>query len=314
MSGKKWLSFDEQVALLQKRGLIIDNKKECATFLSQVNYYRLSGYFRYWQNDPSNGDNQFIPGARFTTIINLYRAEENLKAACTPLLHSLEVLVRTRFAHYYGRRFGATGCFIDGEGFTEPPRKIKKRPESGRRKSIKELAKRDLDRSQEAFIAHYKKNNYAQMPIWVAVEVFSFGVLSRMIEASGESNVLSEIASSMSTTRRVLPQQLHSFVYLRNRISHGARLWNHNAAVMPPLQRAQVRRAKEIRDFDDKSIYKILLTMSIVANKTGLCEDWLDSTIAPILEASPLLATGITAPRKYGDMDHRLLTDAPSAM
>ena len=56
---KPQLSYDKQADLLARRGLTIDDRKECMDFLSTVSYYRLSGYFRYWQRDPAKGDNQF---------------------------------------------------------------------------------------------------------------------------------------------------------------------------------------------------------------------------------------------------------------
>ncbi|CED90765.1 hypothetical protein [Actinomyces succiniciruminis] len=44
---KTWLSLEDQVARLRRRGLIIDDDDACRRFLSQVSYYRFSGYFRY---------------------------------------------------------------------------------------------------------------------------------------------------------------------------------------------------------------------------------------------------------------------------
>lgn len=42
---KRWLSYDEQVKLLQARGLTVTDTASAAEFLSRVNYYRFSGYF-----------------------------------------------------------------------------------------------------------------------------------------------------------------------------------------------------------------------------------------------------------------------------
>lgn len=44
---KHWLSYDEQITLLQERVLNVADTASAAKFLSRVNYYRLSGYFRY---------------------------------------------------------------------------------------------------------------------------------------------------------------------------------------------------------------------------------------------------------------------------
>ncbi|WP_411208729.1 Abi family protein [Corynebacterium callunae] len=103
------------------------------------------------------------------------------------VLHPLEVLLRTRFAYAYGRHVGVTGMFARGEGFTQSPAVDAER--------VEEFLLANLDRSKETFVSHYrdeikhgrsyKPEAYYRMPIWAAVEAFSFGTLSRLLEASG---------------------------------------------------------------------------------------------------------------------------------
>ena len=53
---KPWLSFEDQVKLLKKRGLLFDsefNDKKVEYLLSTVGYYRLSGYWYIFQNKSS---------------------------------------------------------------------------------------------------------------------------------------------------------------------------------------------------------------------------------------------------------------------
>ena len=97
---KRWLSYDEQVKLLQARGLTVTDTASAAEFLSRVNYYRFSGYFRYWQADPMAGNNHFLDGSSFEVIQRLYEAEQDLVAVCDEVLHPIEVLLRIRFAYY----------------------------------------------------------------------------------------------------------------------------------------------------------------------------------------------------------------------
>ena len=223
---KKWLSYGDQLELLVRRGMRIKDQSRAEKLLSYVSYYRLSGYFRYWQKDPSYGDDSFIDGTSFERIYDLYEAERKLSSVCKELLAKCEILLRTRFAHHYGESFAPSKSFAYGKGFTQPP--------SVDEDLIQERILSDLDRSKDLFIAHYRDDikqgshfvpqAYDRMPIWVAVEALSFGTLSRMIEASGESGVLDAMASSLGTTRRVLPSQVRSFVYLRNRTAHYGRL------------------------------------------------------------------------------------------
>ena len=279
---KRWLSYEEQVGLLQERGLNIADTMSAIEFLSCVNYYRLSGYFRYWQIAPTTGNNQFLDGSSLEMIQELYEAEQALVAVCDEVLHPIEILLRTRFAYYYAQNVGAIGSFARGEGFTQSPQPNNER--------VEEHALSNLDRSKETFVTHYRDDiktgtvysveAYARMPIWVAVEAFSFGSLSRLIEASGKSRVLHDIADSMNVSPATLPSQVRAFVYLRNRIAHCAKLWNHSVLDRPGLLSNISRRAKrDHRQFSDHSIYKIFVALDQVAKKTGLaakmwCSVW----------------------------------------
>ena len=307
---KCWLSYEQQVALLQERGMTISDTASAAEFLARVSYYRLSGYFRYWQIDPTGGNNRFIEGSSFDIVRNLYETEQNLVSVCSDVLHPLEVLLRTRFAHYYAQYVAPQGAFSRGLGFTQSAD-----PNAER---VEEHALSNLDRSKEAFVSHYRDNiktgnsfsieAYERMPIWVAVEAFSFGSLSRLIEASGKSGVLHAMAESMIVSPATLPSQVRSFVYLRNRIAHCAKLWNHSVLDSPGLLPNIARRAKRnYRQFGDRSIYKVFVALDYVATRSGLRENWLTSHVEPILKTNDLLASGIAMPTRYGEMSHELL-------
>lgn len=308
---KRWLSYEEQVVLLQDRGMTVTDTESAVQFLSRVNYYRLSGYFRYWQIDPTAGNNQFIQGSSFDVVQRVYEAEQDLVAVCDEVLHPIEVLLRTRFAYYYAQHVGAKGTFARGEGFTQSLDPNDER--------VEEHALSNLDRSKEAFVAHYRDDlktgnsysidAYRRMPIWVAVEAFSFGSLSKLIEASGESGVLHSMANSMNVSPAKLPSQVRAFVYLRNRIAHCAKLWNHSVLDRPGLLPNISRRTKrDHRQFSDHSIYKIFVALDQIATKTGIQKDWLATRVEPILTTNNLLAAGIANPARYGEMPEQLLT------
>ncbi len=307
---KKWLSYGDQLDLLVRRGMRIEDQSRAEKLLSYVSYYRLSGYFRYWQKDPSYGDDSFIDGTSFERIYGLYEAERKLSSVSKELLAKCEILLRTRFAHHYGESVAPSKSFAYGKGFTQPP--------SADEDRIEERILSDLDRSKDLFIAHYRDEikqgshfapqAYDRMPIWVAVEALSFGTLSRMIEASGESGVLDAMAASLGTTRRVLPSQVRSFVYLRNRTAHYGRLWNVSVRDSPALQKKtkwQIRTYH--RPFDKQSVYEILVALHDLGKRAGICEDLLGLYIEPLLKSQPLLAYGISTPKRYGEVPREVL-------
>lgn len=219
---------------------------------------------------------------------------------CKEVLQPIEIMLRTRFAYFYTKLVAQSGEFANGTGFTTP-----RDPASP---PVEEYILRDLNHSKEAFVAHYRQSeraeqpimaqNYSDMPIWVAVETLSFCTLSRLIAASKESGVLDALADSISISRAYLPGQIRSFVYLRNRIAHCARLWNHSVLDVPGLPPNIRRRAqRNHRNFDDHSVYKIFVALDEVAKRANITSDWLSERIDPLLDKNPLLTAGIATPK-----------------
>lgn len=301
---KRWVDYRDKVVLLKQRGLRVDNPDDCAHFLSVVNYYRFSGYFRYWQVAPIAGDNRFLPSANFDEVKYVYLEEQKLSEACADALRRVEVMLRTRIAHAYGSLVTEKGGFAEGIGLDT---------EANPRTYVQNHILMDLSRSKEAFVKHYRKPGsrvegaypaelFSEMPIWVAVEAFSFGTLSRFLAASTKSGTAQAVAESLDVSPRVLPSQVRSFVYLRNRIAHQARLWNHSVLDTPGLLRNTSRRAKQQWGaFEEMSVFKILVALDIILKNSGLYMNWLQTAIMPMFADFEIFRQGITHPRKYGD-------------
>ena len=246
---KTWLSVEEQAARLRDRGLGIDDEHECLRFLSHVSYYRFSGYFRYWQRSPETGDNCFISGTAFSTIHDVYTTEQAVAASSFATMRWIVILLRTAFAHHYAQHVAPLGALAHDTGFAEP-----RDPAAPR---VEDRVLRDLDRSQEAYIAHYRDEScknlqgqylptaYDTLPVWVAVEALSFGTLSKCIQACEGSRVLEDMACALGVARAPLVSQVRSMVYLRNRLAHHARIWNHSVLDAPSVPMNVKRRAKK---------------------------------------------------------------------
>ena len=52
---KKWKSFEDQLDILESRGLVITNRQAALKYLERLGYYRLSGYwYPFRQNEPKS--------------------------------------------------------------------------------------------------------------------------------------------------------------------------------------------------------------------------------------------------------------------
>lgn len=274
MRNKDRLSFDEQAGLLVKRNLTMGDLEDCSAFLKRVNYYRFSGYARYFQLDPANGDNTFHPSADFAKIRSIYELDHEVRTLCMAGLSLVETCLRTQFAYVFSELASPYGDLFDEASFVDSPSDS----------PVTESILRDLDRSKEPYVEHFRnadvKNpklmSYPKMPVWAAVEVFSFGTLSRSLERSTNQDIPKQVAQNLDIAWSGFTSQVKSFVYLRNRCAHHARLWNHSVIDAPHVpNNVKIRAKKAHGQFGNRSIYVILVALDAFLSRAGLRQDLL---------------------------------------
>lgn len=148
----------------------------------------------------------------------------------------------------------------------------------------------------EPFIEHYRKKytRNPHLPLWMGLEVISFGGLSRLLKGL-KSEDLRIIAGQYYLPDKVLTSWVHTLVYARNLCAHHSRLWNRTLAVKPLLPfKLQTWRninnnktycllmmLKHLLDFINPGqlwTYKLIRLLednpSIVLDKMGFPADW----------------------------------------
>jgi abortive infection bacteriophage resistance protein len=285
---KDWLRFDEQADLLSTRNLAIGDLSDCTSFLSRVNYYRFSGYARYFQRDPAYGDNDFLPEAAFADIRSIYELDHELRTMCMSALSLVETCLRTQFAYVFSELASPYEDLFDEASFVD----------SSSDSPVSESILRDLDRSREPYVEHFRVTNslnprlatYPKMPVWAAVEVFSFGTLSRSLERSKDQDIPKQVASNLGVAWSGFTSQIKSFVYLRNRCAHHARLWNHFVLDAPQVPNNVKNRVKRNHgQYGNRSIYTVLMALDSFLSKADLHQGLLLDVEALLLRNAEFL-------------------------
>lgn len=227
---KTALSFPEQAELLISRGLIVEDRNELETYLSQINYYRLSGYlYPFRLIDSFTGDESFKPGTTFRMIRNLYEFDRRLRLLFMNAIERIEVaILRTQIVEVNTSLYGPFG-------YTE----IKNyRPHFNNYEYMKLMndISEDENRSYEGFIRHYrtKYDEDKYLPLWIAVELMSFGQALTLYK-----NQNSAVKQVISRKYRLFPKVLDSWLLtigaIRNSCAHHNRLWNRPLPLKPML-------------------------------------------------------------------------------
>ena len=100
--GKPAKTFEEQVELLQSRGMIVDDIQEATFYLQHLNYYRLCAYWLDFELD--HATHQFKPDTNFKDVLKLYIFDRELRLLVLDGIERIEVSVRSQWAYYLAHR------------------------------------------------------------------------------------------------------------------------------------------------------------------------------------------------------------------
>lgn len=283
-------SLNEMVKLMESRGLAVPDHAGMCRILFDSNYYRLSGYFRAFQNDPAHGDNDFKPGVSVSDFLKPYRLDTELRSMILRGTALIELTVRSRFAYLIARNGGAY-TYTDIDSY-EP---ITNRKGVELRASLVTNIRKWMDMSNEVCIRHYRKAN-EPVPIWAAVETMPFDTVSRMLSLHKDTAALKDLYRSLGvrTNLRTASEIIHAMVYLRNLCSHHSRLWHREMVIVPPVTRDMRRRYPDF-DYEQRSVAQALIALFYLADEINGNDSYSEELI-DFLARHPRYDNGIHHP------------------
>lgn len=244
---KPFLTPKEQVALLAKRGMVINDPAKAEECLARIGYYRLSAYWYPFREAFLATDikdktqkpvrnNSLQAGKKFSTILDLYVFDKRLRLIVLDALERIEVALRTQIAII----MGGIGPSAHRDSANLHDRFTRQARWNGPHQTKYEYWLGELDRkfrdSKEEFAKHFRVH-YPQdnPPIWVAVEVWDFGTLSHFYAGMKQSHK-DQIAKLYGLPPGgIFETWIRSLNDVRNLCAHHSRLWNRALVNNPKL-------------------------------------------------------------------------------
>ena len=257
---KRWMSFSDQLQQLQTRGLHVDDRAAALEYLERLGYYRLSGYWYPLRGiDLAASQAQgkavrldaFVSGSRFEDVVRLYVFDKKLRLLALDALERIEMAVRVNVAHLLGKRDALAhekSACLHGN-FTK--KQITHGPDNGKTSHQVWLEKYQslLRRARnESFVAHHMQQ-YGSLPIWVAIEVWDFGLLSKLFAGMQHADQQAIAAMYGAADGRSFAKWLRSLNFIRNVSAHHSRLWNINVLELSPIPSGWPAQLSNARPF-----------------------------------------------------------------
>lgn len=252
------LSYADQIdRLISEHALMIDDKQTAIDTLNRVNYYRLSAY-GIGLKQPTDAE-KYLPGITIQTLYDLYCFDSQLRSILIPVIEAIEIDLRTKIAYHLAMTYGADG-YYDASNFQL---KTDREGNSIHAMTMDKFAKEVIHQKSLPCVIHHTQVYGGRFPIWVAVELFTFGMLSSMYSIMKKDDQKA-ISKQYGTDPFYFRSWFLSLVELRNLCAHYNRVYN-----MPLKQTAKL--FTEHHQYQCNRLFPILLVIKRMTNKT---EHW----------------------------------------
>ena len=224
--------------------------------LERIGYYRLSGYWYPFRQshadvDPVTGvvllhpvtcrpqivvGDEFRSGTTFQQVMDLYVFDKRLRLLFLDALERIEVAMRVDIALLLGQR---------DPWAHRDPHQLHGRfsrsadPKIGRNEYEKWLSRLDdtFNRSKDEFVKHFKHKYPGEFPpIWIAIELWDFGMLSVFLRDMKYADQMTLALKYGLPRPELLTSWIRNLNHVRNICAHHSRLWNRSPAdqIAPP--------------------------------------------------------------------------------
>lgn len=247
---KKAKTVEEQLQILEKRGLVIENRGRAIEILRNVNYYTLTGYlFPFKQGE------KYQNGTSMNLAIKLYHFDNEIRNILMALMVEAEEKLKTRIAYNIAIAHPEDPLIYTDINYFKSA--------NDHSHFMADFQNNVRNNREVPFVKHHIQKYRSQFPIWVAVSLFTLGNLKYLYK-----NIPSRDRKNISREFNLSPKTFDSWIdtlrILRNKLAHNMRLYRTTFQRTPKLEKHHTVRIENNRLFANFVLLKYLLDNSEV--------------------------------------------------
>ncbi len=234
---KEALTAEEQIDLLIKRGLQVEDINSAVDIIKRIGYYHLSSYMRFFQCDD---EHNFVNNVEFSKIANLYNFDKELRHITFKAIEQIEIAYRAAISNIMCKQFGSHWFYNENLYISDlvPLRSTDEEQVSQQQQvlntiqsEIKKKKKKDNEYAETFIKKYYEKYSEPKLPpFWMAVETFTIGSLHRIyysLKDCYKKQIIEYLGfSSDATFIALYSNWLQPICMVRNICAHHSRLFN----------------------------------------------------------------------------------------
>ena len=174
MKSKTFKTLDEQIDILTKKGLVVEDIEATKTILLRENYFFLSGYRHLFMRPDDN--KTYLEGTTFNELYSMSLFDRQIRNIIFKNILIVENNLKSILAYVMSKNHG-----FKENNYLNPNNFVK---DSKRNRQINDLIRKmkrqiSVNGKQHTATAHYIIN-YGYIPLWVVVKVLSFGIVGEL--------------------------------------------------------------------------------------------------------------------------------------
>lgn len=253
---KTFATFSQQVDWLQnEKHLLITDKKLAEDILKHVGYFPLMGGYKHLFRIPLT--KKYKDGTSFEEILALYTFDSDLRELFFKYLLQIERHLRSLMSYYFSEAYGESqSAYLNIDNFNNT-----RRTHNTVSRLIATLH-RAVSTNDYEYINYYR-STYGNIPLWVLINVLTFGNLSKMYQVFPQS-LQSKICRNFGIiNRRQMEQFLSVLTKFRNVCAHGERLFTYrtmdNISDLPLHQKLSIPKNGIQYQYGKKDLFAVVI-------------------------------------------------------
>lgn len=272
---KEYKTFNQQLVILRKRGLIVPKDGHPKRFLEQENYYNvINGYKDLFLQKDSSGNlldpESYLPNAHFNELKALFLFDRELRMLFLKYILIFENSFKTVISHEFSKKYPKPNSYLEIKNYVDDnPKKVLQQ--------ISILTKTIHDKvDKNGAIKHYIEE-HGSVPLWVLVNYLTIGNLSHLYDilVDTDKNTIAKYYSDKYTKQNkttsilrfsseYLGSALKMINLVRNKCAHDERLYNSNFG---NVKVANIARYYGCNNYDNNKIIVAIFYLKVLLDK-----------------------------------------------
>lgn len=209
-------SIEDQIEKLIDRGMVLDiSRNKIEEILLDIGYYRLGFYWHPFEVDKNHN---FAKGTKFSTVLDLYYLDVDLRYLLIKYINRLELNFRTNLIYWVSMHYNKNPIwYTDSDIMSKEYLKdIKSHYNNNFKKKNIQIYKHHTN---------HPDDKYA--PYWKTFEYYTFGSIVKVFEHIMDQEVRKEVALQYAIKK---PDKLQNFlntlVFVRNSCAHSGVIYD----------------------------------------------------------------------------------------